>query len=388
MSAVDPRVLIGASQLGWVTALTQWVSEHGGARLIGHALTPVDVDYTAFDLLVLDGWSSLLSRRLVEETHGAGAAVLVLVNSERADAEASRLRDLGVSLSLPVSASPEEIVGRAREVAAVRRANGHSQSSKTEGGIPALPSQDNTLMVVLGDGAATEVSVNLAAATARVGRSTALVDLDTVNPKVAQRLALPLVPNVFTAVERLRSGRFDQQSSIGYLAGLTVVPGLANPRGWDELTSVDVDELIRGLRQRFSPTVVVVHPNLEDLAPLSGLQGRFDLARRTVEQADHVVVVANGSPTGAVRSLMLVADVRALSQAPVHVVVNRMPPDSFMRAEWTKELERSFTPASLTFLPFDRRVALAAWNGRLPDRGPFHREVRRLATRLIDEWAA
>lgn len=116
MSAVEPRVLIGASQLGWVTALTQWVSEHGGARLVGQALTPADIDHSAFDLLVLDGWSSLLSRRLVEETQGAGAAVLVLVNSERADVEASRLRDLGVSLSLPVSAAPEEIVGRAREV--------------------------------------------------------------------------------------------------------------------------------------------------------------------------------------------------------------------------------------------------------------------------------
>lgn len=387
MSAVDPRVLIGASQLGWVTGLTQWVSEHGGARLVGHALTPADIDSTAFDLLVLDGWSSLLSRRMVEETQSAGAAVLVLVNTERADAEASRLRDLGVSLSLPVSATPEEIVGRAREVAAVRRANGHSQSIN-EDQIPALPSHDNTLMVVLGDGGATELSVNLAAATARVGRSTALVDLDTVHPTVAQRLGLPLIPNVFTAVEQLRSGRFDKQSAVGYLAGLTVVPGLANPREWDELTSVDADELIRGLRQRFSSTVVVVHPNLEDLAPLSGLQGRFDLARRTVEQADHLVVVANGSPTGAVRSLMLVADVRALSQAPVHVVVNRMPLDSFMRAEWTKEVERTFTPASLTFLPFDRRVASAAWNGRLPDRGPFQKEVRRLATRLIDEWAA
>ncbi len=134
--------------------------------------------------------------------------------------------------------------------------------------------------------------------------------------------------------------------------------------------------------------MAVVHPNLEDLAPLSGLQGRFDLARRTVEQADQLLVVANGSPTGAVRALMLVADIRALTQAPVHVVVNRMASDSFMRTEWTKELERTFTPASLTFLPYDRRVASAAWNGRLPDRGPFHKDVRLLASMLIEEWAA
>ena len=383
MSAVDPRVLIGASQLGWVTALTQWVSEHGGARLVGQALTPADVDPAAFDLLVLDGWSSLLSRRLVDETQSSGAAVLVLVNAERTDAEASRLRDLGVSLSLPVSATPEEIVARAREVAAVRRTNQPTHSSN-EDKIPALPSSDNTLMVVLGDGGATELAVNLAAASARIAGNTALVDLDSVDPTVAQRLGLPLVPNLFTAVEQLRNGRFDQPN----YAGLTVVPGLANPHEWDEFTSVDADELLRGLRQRFSPTVVVVHPNLENLAPLSGLQGRFDLARRTVELADHLLVVANGSPTGVVRALMLVADIRALTQAPVHVAVNRMLPGGFMRAEWTNELQRSFTPASLTFLPFDRSVAAAAWNGRLPDRGPFQKEVRRLAIRLIKDWAA
>ncbi len=225
MSAVEPRVLIGASQLGWVTALTQWVSEHGGARLVGQALTPADIDHSAFDLLVLDGWSSLLSRRLVDEVQSEGAAVLVLVNAERADAEASRLRDLGVSLSLPVSASPEEIVGRAREVAAVRRSQGKGQTQADEG-VPGTPSDDNTLMVILGD----ELSVNLAAATAGSGRSTALVDLDTVDPSVAQRLGLPLVPNVFTAIEQLRDGRFDKKSAPSHSAGLTVVPGLANPR--------------------------------------------------------------------------------------------------------------------------------------------------------------
>jgi hypothetical protein len=85
---------------------------------------------------------------------------------------------------------------------------------------------------------------------------------------------------------------------------------------------------------------------------------------------------------------MLIADIRALTQAPVHVVVNRMPPEPFMRAEWAGELERTFTPASLSFLPYDRRVGAAAWNGRLPDRGPFQREVRRLAARLIEGWAA
>jgi hypothetical protein len=54
---MEPRVLVGASQLGWVTTLTQWESEHGGAQLVGQALIPDDVHEADFDLLVLDGWS-------------------------------------------------------------------------------------------------------------------------------------------------------------------------------------------------------------------------------------------------------------------------------------------------------------------------------------------
>ena len=118
---MESRLLLGASQLSWVTTLTHWVSEHGGAQLVGQALTPDDVLDADFDLLVLDGWSSLLNRRLVDQVRQDGAAVLVLVNSQRPEAEANRLRDLGVTLSLPISSSPEQIVARASEVAAVRR---------------------------------------------------------------------------------------------------------------------------------------------------------------------------------------------------------------------------------------------------------------------------
>lgn len=88
------------------TGRLRWI----GAQLVGQALIPNDVHEADFDLLVLDGWSSLLSRRLVDRVQRDGAAVLVLVNACRPEAESNRLRDLGVSLSLPTSASPEQII--------------------------------------------------------------------------------------------------------------------------------------------------------------------------------------------------------------------------------------------------------------------------------------
>ena len=385
---MEPRILVGASQLGWVTTLTQWVSEHGGAQLVGQALTPDDVHEADFDLLVLDGWSSLLSRRLVDRVQREGAAVLVLVNSDRPEAESNRISDLGVSLSLPASASPEQIVGRASEVAAVRRFTDPHESTEAEPSSAEAEGTEHRLIVLLGQNGVTEVTANLAAAFGKLGQSTLLADFDTVNPSVAQRLGIPIVPNLLTASDHIRQGRFDATSVVSHPAGFAVIPGLANPREWDELTSVDAGELASAFREEFSVTLAAGHPILEDLAPLSGLEGRFDVSRRLVELADESLVVAAGSPVGLVRAQSTIADIRSITSAPIHVVVNRMPQDRFLRAEWSREMNRTFTPVSLTFFSFDRGLAKAAWDGRLLERGPFAREVRRFTSDLIGAGAA
>lgn len=162
---------------------------------------------------------------------------------------------------------------------------------------------------------------------------------------------------------------------------------MANPREWDELTSVEAGELVGGLREAFQVSVAMVHPVLEELAPLTGLEGRFDAGRRVVEKADEVLLVAAPSPVGLVRCLGTVADARSITAAPIHVAVNRAPKGRFLRDEWADELTRLFTPASLWFLPLDRRVARAAWDGSLAEGGGFVREVRRMAAGLIGAWA-
>lgn len=379
---MEPRVLVGASQLGWVTNLTQWVSEHGGAQLVGQALTAGDVESAEFDVLVLDSWSSLLSRRLVDRVQAEGAAVIVLINSARPDDESNRLRELGVSLSLPISASPEAVVGRAAEVAAVRRFTDRRPTPAPESDSAQPSGNDQRLMALLGHDGVTEVAVNLAAAMGRVGNAVLLADFDTVNPSIAQRLGLPLVPNLLTASDHIRQSRFDSSSVVQHESGFAVAPGLANPREWDELTSVETGELASAFRELFSVTLAVIHPMLEALAPMSGLEGRFDVGRRILEICDEVMLVASASPVGLVRALGSVADLRGITPAPVHLVVNRAPRDPFRRTEWARELERSFLPESLTFLPLDHEVPKAAWDGRLLQRGPLVRRVRKLTGQL------
>jgi MinD-like ATPase involved in chromosome partitioning or flagellar assembly len=385
---VEARLLVGATQHGWVTALTHWVSEHGGAQMMGQALTPNDVTDTDFDVLVLDSWSSLLTRRMVDQVQREGKAVLVLVNSERPEAEANRLGELGVSLSLPVSSEAERIVSRAAEVAAVRR----FIDNELEDPFPHEPetvSEDggHRLLVVTGDDGVTEVAVNLAASLSRAHRPTVLVDLDTVRPAIAQRLDVAIVPNLLTASDHIRRSRFGTDSVVTHSSGCAVIPGLANPREWDELSLVDAGELLDGLRDLYATTVAVVHPILEDVAPLSGLEGRFDVGRHTVEKADEVLVATSGSPVGLVRTLGTIADIRSLTEAPIHVVVNRMPPDGFRRAEWSRELTRTAGHTSLWFLPFDSRIPRAAWDGRLLTQGRFYKAVTRMTADLVAGWA-
>jgi Mrp family chromosome partitioning ATPase len=49
---------------------------------------------------------------------------------------------------------------------------------------------------VLGRDGVTEVAANLAKALGKLGRSTLLADFDTDNPSIAQRLGVPIVPNL------------------------------------------------------------------------------------------------------------------------------------------------------------------------------------------------
>lgn len=382
---MEARLLVGATQHGWVTDLTHWLSEHGGAQLVGQALTPADIHETEFDVLVLDTWSSLLTRRLVDHVQREGRAVLVLTNGDRPDAESARLSDLGVTLSLPVTAEAERVVSRAGEVAAVRRfIDNELEDPFPPKTVADDDSSSNRLLVVTGYDGVIETAVNLAANFAIDG-PTALVDLDTVNPGIAQRLGLPILPNVLTAADHVRRGRFRADSVSTHPSGLAVLGGLANPREWDELGLVDAGELLDALVETFRFTVAVVNSLLEDLAPMSGLEGRFDIARHAVEKADDVLVTTAGSPVGLVRALSTIADIRTLTDAPIHIVVNRMPADGFLRTEWSGELERTFTPASLWFLPEDPRVGRAAWDGRLPDRGPFAKAARQMAIGLVGE---
>lgn len=231
------------------------------------------------------------------------------------------------------------------------------------------------LVVVSGSNGSTEVSVGVATLLARSGASVALVDLDTLEPAVAQRIGADLVPNVLTAVEALRRDADVAASLPHHPDGFAVLAGLPSPREWEACSEDDVADLVAELGRRFLLIVVRVNRHLEDLSSFGSATGRFALARRMVVDADHLVIVGDPSPTGVTGVLAWIGDARALSGAPVHVVMNHAARSLYQQGEITEEIGRTFRSASVTFLPEEQKVRKAAWQGEAVPAGRFTRAL-------------
>jgi Flp pilus assembly CpaE family ATPase len=393
---IEPAVGFGSSQRSWVTELINYVSDHGGVRVVGTVLTQDDAVTMKFDVLVIDDVSSVLSPRLVDRLQSKGRLVVGIFDADRGTSAKDRLLAAGVDAAVASDAEAAEIV---RTVVDAVRQSGYDEefvtmvesidradTGRTHRVDPPADESgggDGRVLVVLGSDGATEVAAALARATAARGASTVLVDMDTLEPSIAQRLGLPLTPNIFTATEDLRLTSSLDEAFTRHPEGVAVVAGIPNPREWENLSAIEAADLVDELAGGFAVVVVKVSRHLEDLSSFSGGAGRFDVGRRMVARADDVVIVAGASPLGAARLLAASSDVRSISAAPIHVVVGDMPANQFVQGEITEELARTLTSASVTFVPGDSRVRKAAWQGGFVHRGGFVRRIGALADHFV-----
>jgi len=157
-----------------------------------------------------------------------------------------------------------------------------------------------------------------------------------------------------------------------------VLAGIPNVAAWSQVRPGEVVDVVGELCKAFDVVIVNVSHGIEDLTV--GSRGRFGVTRAILAEADDIVGVGAGNPVGIVRLLGWVADVRQLGgDAPVRLVVNRAPTEPFKRGEIDDEIRRTYPPASLTFVPFDRRVEQVGWNCELVGRGAFARAIDTLA---------
>jgi MinD-like ATPase involved in chromosome partitioning or flagellar assembly len=390
----DPVVSIGSSQREWAAEFTRFVSDFGGARLRGTVLTVDDALEQDFDVLVVDDIASYLTPRFVEEIRRRRRKVVGVYDPDQGDSAKDRLLSMGVDVVVDAYASPEELLAA---IAGLAGRSVEREALPVDAGdtlVPAAaPGDPYSLLggpvVVVGPDQAIDVALALADCLVGLGRRTALADLDTLAPSLAQRLGLEMIPNVLTALDsyvQLRGCPLDSFQTSP--RGFAMLAGIPTRADWEVVSARDVTDLLKEVRESHAAVIVKVSPAIEDLAPITGRAGRNDVHRAVLAKAAQVVVVSESTPVAVTRLLSWIADARRLSSAPFHVVFHSSPRSVYQRGEVSEELVRTFVPASITWLPDDSRLRRAVWNGEMVPAGPYLRTARGLAKRVADRLGA
>jgi MinD-like ATPase involved in chromosome partitioning or flagellar assembly len=251
---------------------------------------------------------------------------------------------------------------------------GSSSSDKDPyGGL--LPDRGRRIVVAgaAGGVGATEVAIGLVTCLGRGGGQAVLVDGDDVGPSIVQRLGLDIHPNLRTAIDvvRDRVGQLEDVLVTAPNREFEVLGGIANRRDWFELRPADVTAVVLELANRRRYVIVNVSSRLEDLPAIGG-PPRYGVTRSMLALAEVVVLVAAATPVGVSRVLDWIAEAQPLIESTHLIIVfNAYRGGPFIAAEIEEELRAVYQPRSVAFVPFDKTLAQATWQGVLPGRGPF-----------------
>jgi MinD-like ATPase involved in chromosome partitioning or flagellar assembly len=376
----EPEVAIAFTADPWVELLHRHLTDHGGARvrsLVVEAQGALDESYDV--LLAGHRWSAL-TRALVADVQAAGRAVIGVFDADEPAAR-RHLHGLGVDALVESDAGPDAFV-RAIVAVAGRR------SERAQVTSPAAEPRHGPLIVVGGPNGAgrTEIAIELTVALAR-RPGAVLLDADDMSPSVAQRLDLPIEPNLRSAIDAVEHARGDlARCVVGHpVSGLRAVSGLPNASAWSHIRPSEVVRVAERLTRESGVVIADVGGSIEDVQTVAG-RGRYATTRAMLGEADVVLCVCDASPTGVGRLLSWIVDARSIAgSAPFLAVLNRAPSARFRRGELFEELTTTVPLSEVAFVPTDARVVEAAWNGTTVARGPFTRAVSALAGKVLDE---
>lgn len=384
----DAQIALAASPRDWAQRLHRHVADHGGARVRATVLHASDALNESYDVFVVDDTTSFLTHHLLDELHRIGRRVLGVYDPQDGRGK-GELLDRGVDDVIVRDAPAEAFLAviHALSATATRDRPMERGEPLTGRGGESLPVRGRITVVggPSGGVGATEVAIALCDAVASRGTSAVLVDADEVAPSVAQRLGLPLYPNIRAAIDAVehRTGSLSDALIAVPGAAFAAIPGLSAGRDWAELRPNECVDAAKALAMMRDEIIVNVAHRIEDLHASVGLR-RYGQSRALLGVADDIVAVGLLTPVGVARLLDWVAELRVVApNVPLHLVLNRAPKAAFKRAEAREEILRSIVPATLSFAPDDRRVEAAAWSGGVVARGPFAKSMRALADTVL-----
>ena len=389
---MEAELAIALSAREWPDRLRRFLADHGGARVRVAAMGPEDLLAEVYDVLIIDDICSFLTPRLVDLVTQQNRLVLGVYDPvEFADGK-DRLLECGVADVVESDADPEEFL---KVIARVIASRPTIELPADPGPVPdepeAEPVSTPAIVVVGGPSGgvgATEVGIALAARLSRRA-STVLVEVDESAPSLAQRLGLPLYPNLRTAIDILdhRSGSLERALHRVPGQSFVALPGLATPRDWAEVRARQVLDLIRELSLHHVHVVVNVGSRIEGEVFGESLP-RYGVSRAVISSGDRLVAVGLGSPVGVARLLEWLATATSAGETPrADILVNRAPSDQFRRGELIQEITRTYAPASFGFLPDDPRLGSYIWDGSVAAKGRFKKAIDRWVDRFIGDPA-
>lgn len=359
-----PEIALAASTREWPDRLHRFLLDHGGGRIVARLMAADQVTEAGFDVLLIDDVCSFLSPRLVAVLKQSGSEVIGVYMPEDGSDAKRRLLECGISDVVETDATPEEFLAKINGTLLHRAATEHQDTSS--------PSRAFKVAVTgpcEGVGM-TEIAIGLSHSLSdAVG--TVLIDMDQVWPSVAQRLDLPVHPNIRTALDHALH-RIDRlNEAVHSVNRLRIVGGRADGGRGAEISRPDVMMLLDGFGE-FNEVIVA------DLGPLAHAEPG------ALREFDTVILVGTGTPVGVARLIKTVETVMAgNSLLSVLAVVNKVGQGSFRRAETLDEIARAHPDLPVVTVPFDQRLATATWDGEIYDRGRYGRAVRSMSEVIV-----
>lgn len=361
---MTPDIALAASARQWPDRLHRFLLDHGGGRIVDRVMAADQATSASFDVLLIDDVCSFLTPRLVSVLKQSAREVIgVYMPSDGPDAK-RRLLECGISDVIETDASPEEFLAKIHGTLAHRVALPEDEGS---GVLSAFRVGVTGPCEGVG---MTELAIGLARSLA--GRiETVLVDMDQAWPSIAQRLDLPVHPNVRTALDHALHSPERIEEAVHETGGLSVVGGRADGGQGAEITRPDAMMLMESLSS-LSEVIVA------DLGPLPHCEPGL------VREFDTVIVVGSGTPVGVARLIRTLEVL--LSRDPdrsLLAVVNKTGSGSFRRAEVVGEISRAFPDLPVVTIPYEDRVEHAAWDGTLFSRGKYGRAVDAMSEVIV-----
>lgn len=401
----DPVVVVAATPRSWAADLRARAADHGGVIIRATVLTQEDALSEHCAVLLVDDVTSFLTPAFVAVVQQHGRAVLGLYDPTDSQGK-SDLIDAGVDALAPADVDAADLIAQVGRLAA-RRPEDRPSRRPAAAPDPPAAGVGRTIGVAgpTGGVGVTEIAIELAAAMAVAGVPTVLVDAEEVAPSHAQRLGLPLHPNIHTALHAVQRAKpvEDCLHPLARRKPLAALSGMAVTGDWATVSAGAPARLLSALAAAGRTVVADLGHCLPRADGPAGL--RFGHAAALAASCDDLVLVTAPTPTAITRTIAMVADLARgkvadlanvmvadlgegkVSDSPgdsrrLHLVLNRVGADRYVRDESIAELRRATDARVVHVVGEDARVPRAAWQGSRVTRGRFTAQVGTLADAL------